>query len=460
MIKCSIQTICAAAGGTLVSGDGAGMVEAGVSTDTRNLPAGCLFVALAGENFDAHDFLSKAVDGGAAAMLVNRVPDDLEAGSTAVIQVEDTLLALQRLARWYRDELGVVVVGITGSNGKTTAKDFTRSVLGQRFEVNATKGNLNNHIGVPLTILSTEEEADVIVVEMGMNHPGEIAPLCEIARPHLGIITNVGTAHIEHMGSRDAIAEEKGALARSLPEVGTLLVTAGCDYAGYYQERTLARTMTVGNGRGLVRAESLVFDADGAHFNLVVEGQGETPVTVNVAGRHMVNNALLAAGAGVALGMSVEEIAAGLEAAEITSGRLKRFEKDGITVFDDTYNANPDSVKAAIDVLAEQVTTNGNTKTVVLGMMAELGRFAEEMHKDVGRHAVEQGVRLVTVGAEAEQIAEGARELGLGEVNHFDDYSAAAAWLRKELHAGDLVLFKGSRMAAVETVMNETFSNN
>jgi|TARA_B100000809_G_C15081488_1_gene509811 UDP-N-acetylmuramoyl-tripeptide--D-alanyl-D-alanine ligase len=460
MMKCSIQTICDATGGILVSGNGDAMVVAGVSTDTRSLPEGCLFVALVGENFDAHDFLAKSVEGGAAAMLVSRVPEDLEAGERAVIQVDDTLLALQRLARWYRDKLGLVVVGITGSNGKTTVKDFTRSVLGQRFEVNATKGNLNNHIGVPLTILSTDENAEVIVVEMGMNHPGEIAPLCEIVRPHLGIITNVGTAHIEHLGSRDAIAEEKGALARCLPEVGTLLVTAGCDYANYYQDRTLARTVTVGNGRGMVRAEALVFDKNGASFNLVVEGQGQSQVRVNVVGRHMVNNALLAAGAGVALGLAVDEIAVGLEKAELTSGRLKRFETDGITVFDDTYNANPESVKAAIDVMAEQVTTNGNTKTVVLGMMAELGRFAEEMHKDVGRHAVGQGVRLVTVGAEAAPIAEGGRELNAQGVNHFDDYSEAAAWLRKELHAGDLVLFKGSRMAAVETVMNEAFSKN
>ncbi|MDA0766309.1 MAG: UDP-N-acetylmuramoyl-tripeptide--D-alanyl-D-alanine ligase [Verrucomicrobia bacterium] len=460
MIACSIQTICDATGGTLMSGDGGRMVEAGVSTDTRHLPAGSLFIALEGERFDAHDFLAKAVEAGAAGVMVSRVPEGFEGGETAVIEVGSTLRGLQRLARWYRDELGIVVVAITGSNGKTTTKDFTASVLGQRFVVNATKGNLNNHIGVPLTILSTEEEAEVIVVEMGMNHPGEIAPLCEIARPHVGLITNIGTAHIEFMGSRDGIAEEKGALARSLPEVGTLLVTAGCDYASYFQERTLARTVTVGNGRGLVRAEGLSFDENGAHFNLVLEGQGQTPVTINVAGRHMVNNALLAAGAGMALRLRLEEIAAGLQTAEITGGRLKRFEADGITVFDDTYNANPDSVKAAIDVLAEQVTTNGNSKTVVLGMMAELGHFAEAMHKEVGRYAVGHGVRLVSVGAEAALIAEGGREVNAEAVTHFDDYKEAAAWLRKELHAGDFVLFKGSRMAAVETVMNEIFAKN
>ena len=460
MINYSIQTICKATGGNLVSGDGGRMVSAGISTDTRDLPAGSLFVALVGERFNAHDFLAKAVEAGAAGVLVSRVPEGFDAGETAVVEVGDTLLALQRLARWYRDELGIVVVGITGSNGKTTTKDFTAAVLSQRFTVNATKGNRNNHIGLPLTILSTKADAEVIVVEMGMSNPGEIAPLCEIARPHLGIMTNVGSAHIEFLGSRDAIAEEKGALPRSLPEVGTLVVTAGCDYASYFQKRTLARTVTVGNGRGVVRAEGLRFDDDGAHFQLVVDGQGQATVNLNVVGRHMVNNALLAAGAGMALGLTLDEIATGLEAAEISAGRLKRFDAGGITVFDDTYNANPDSVKAAIDVLAEQTTTNGSTKTVVLGMMAELGRFAEAMHREVGRHAVEHGVGLVTVGAEAASIAEGAREVNGASVNHFDDYSEAAAWLRQELHPGDYVLFKGSRMAAVETVMNEAFTTN
>jgi UDP-N-acetylmuramoyl-tripeptide--D-alanyl-D-alanine ligase len=436
------------------------MVESGVSTDTRNLPADSFFVALVGERFDAHDFLSKAVEAGAAGVLVSRVPEGFEAGATAVIEVNDTLLGLQRMARWYRDELGVVVVGITGSNGKTSTKDFTRAVLNERFEVHATRGNLNNHIGVPLTILETGGEVEVVVVEMGMSHAGEIAPLCEIAKPHVGLITNIGTAHIEHLGSREAIAEEKGALARSLPEVGTLLVPAGCEFAGYFQERTLARTVTVGNGRGLVRAEELRFEDDGARFKLVIEERGQAEVRIGVAGRHMVNNALLAAGAGMALGMEVEEIAAGLGAAEITGGRLKRFVANGITVIDDTYNANPDSVKAAIDVLAEQQTSNGNTKTAVLGMMAELGSFAEAMHREVGRYAIEHGVRLVTVGAGAVGISEGGRDAGGVEVQHFDGYDEASAWLRSELHAGDCVLFKGSRMAAVETVMNNVFSTN
>ena len=329
MMSYPIQVICEAMSGELMAGDPSVLVTAGVSTDTRHVSAGALFVALRGERFDAHDFLAQAVDAGAAGMVVSRVPEGCDPGGTCLIKVEDTLLALQRLARWYRDELGIPVVGITGSNGKTTTKDFTSSVLRQRFTVNATRGNRNNHIGLPLTILDTGEDDELCVVEMGMNHSGEIALLCEIARPHIGVITNVGAAHIEFMGSREAIAEEKGALARALPEVGTLLVHAGCEFAEYFHERTLARTVTVGNGRGMVRAEELHFDDDGASFQLVADGLGSVPVRVPLVGRHMVNNALLAAGVGITLGLTLEEVARGLGAVELTGGRLNRFQAGG-----------------------------------------------------------------------------------------------------------------------------------
>ena len=457
MKTCSIQVLCDAMGGRLVAGSGEPLIEGGVSTDTRTMPEGALFFALAGENFDAHDFLAKAVEEGAGGLVVSRVPEGLDPGSAAVVEVADTLIALQRLARWYRSQLDVVVVGITGSNGKTTTKDFVEAVLEQRYQVHATKGNFNNHIGLPLTILCANEDDDVLILEMGMNHPGEIAPLCAIAQPQIGIITNIGTAHIEFMGSREAIAEEKGALARSLPEVGTLLVTAGCDFTEYFQARTHARTIAVGNGRGLVRAESLRLTKEGSEFELAIDGAGGAFVKLRLPGKHMANNALLAAGVGWALGLTPDELACGLEAASITGGRLRCFQRDGITIFDDTYNSSPESVRVAIDVVAEQATRNGNTRTVVLGVMAELGRFAEELHHQVGEHAAAQGVRVVSVGRDAVKIAEGARDGGANAVEHFDNYDEAAAWLQETLHAGDVVLFKGSRTAAVEKIMNKVF---
>jgi len=455
-----IQKLSEVMGGKLIAGNGAQQVESGVATDTREMMSGSLFFALAGENFDAHEFLDKAVAAGAAALVVSRLPDGLLLGDCAAIKVDDPLRALQKLAHWYRGELGAVVIGITGSNGKTTTKDFTTAVIGQRYQVHATKGNLNNHIGLPLTVLAADEDDEVLVLEMGMNHPGEIAPLCEIARPHIGIITNIGTAHIEFMGSREAIAEEKGALARSLPEVGTLLVTAGCEFADYFAARTHARSVAVGNGRGLIRAEGLSLTQNGSEFELVIDGEEGTHVDLAVAGRHMVNNALLAAGAGWVLGLTTDELAGGLEATMLTKGRLRCFEQRGITIFDDTYNANPDSMRAAIDVVSEQRSSNGNTRTVVLGMMGELGRFSVEMHQEVGAHAARRGLRVVSVGAVAADIALGAREAGGRDVEHFDNYEDAVRWLEGGLHEGDVILFKGSRQAAVEKVMEAVFPRN
>ena len=452
-----IQKLSDAMGGELISGGGEVLVESGVSTDTRNLVPGSLFFALAGENFDAHDFLCQAVSAGAVGLVVDRLPEGLDTGRCGVIRVNDTLLALQKLARWYRKELDVVVVGITGSNGKTSTKAFTSSVIGQRYQVHATRGNRNNHIGLPLTVLEADADDDVLVLEMGMNHPGEIPPLCEIAQPQVGIITNIGLAHIEFMGSREAIAEEKGALARALPEVGTLLVTAGCDFADYFTARSQARSVSVGNGRGMIRAEGLHLTEAGSEFHLAIDGEESAHVQLGVAGKHMVNNALLAVGAGWALGLTPDELACGIEAAELPGGRLRCFDQGGITVFDDTYNANPDSMRAAIGVVAERAQSNGNTRTVVLGMMSELGRFSEEMHCKVGAHAARQNLRVVSVGAEAAGIAEGARNAGAPTVEHFDEYEDAAKWLRETLRAGDVVLFKGSRKAAMEQVMNQVF---
>lgn len=441
--------------GKLHCGEGSASVNE-VSTDTRTLREGSLFVALRGENFDAHDFLVQAVEKSATAVLVERVPEGFDPQGLGVIVVKDCLTALQALAAWYRKSLDIEVVGITGSNGKTSTKDFAQAVLSERFKVNATKGNLNNHIGLPLSVLSTEEDDEVCIWEMGMNHPGEIAPLCEIAHPRIGIITNVGTAHIEFMGSREAIAEEKGELARSLPEGGVLLVSAACDYAERFRTWTKARMMIVGNGRGLVRAEKLRMDRSGSTFELVIGDADPVEVKLPVVGRHMVANALLAAGAGHALGMTKEEIARGLNKTELTSGRLRTFDADGVTIFDDTYNANPESMLAAIETLAEMKVSEGGERYVVLGRMAEQGIHAEPGHRKIGGLAAERGICVLSVGEGALAISEGAAVQG-GEANHFNTIGSAADWLRARCVSGDAVLFKGSRAAAIERVMNEAF---
>jgi UDP-N-acetylmuramoyl-tripeptide--D-alanyl-D-alanine ligase len=454
----TIEEIATATGGELVGspqGD-TGKCVLAVSTDTRNLPEGCLFVALRGDNFDGHTFAASAAEKGAVCLMLDELPKGKGDPGTPIVLVKDTLIGLQRLAKWYRQQLNIKVIGITGSNGKTSTKDFAASVLAEKFRVNATKGNLNNHIGLPLSVLTTEETDQVCVWEMGMNHAGEIAPLCEIASPDLGIITNIGTAHIEFLGTREGIAEEKAALARALPEKGTLIVPATCDYVEYLIERTVAKVIVAGNGRGAVRAEDLKMTDLGSAFNLCIDGQDDVPVEIAVSGRHMVSNALLAAAVGYVLGMKSKEIAAGLNNTTLTSGRLRRYLSGGITVIDDTYNANPDSVAAAIETLAEIPLNNGARRVVVLGMMAELGVHADTEHLRIGKLAAEKNLHVVSVGSEAEKIHQGACE-STDTAKQFDDVESAAAWLKDYCREGDSVLFKGSRMAGIENVMNQAF---
>lgn len=450
MKNVSLAEIAEAMGGEMPNGGGQTLVSTGVSTDTRSLSGGEFFVALRGDRFDGHDYVGAALDAGVAGVLVDDA--SAAAGRQGVVVVPDTLSGFQRLAHWWRCELAIPVVGLTGSNGKTSTKDFTRSVLSQRYQVRATQGNLNNHIGVPLSVLSLSLEDEMGVFEMGMNHAGEIAPLCEMAKPHLGIITNIGTAHIEYLGSRDAIAEEKGALARALPEVGTLMVPAACDYLSYFQERTRARVLGVGNGRGEVRAEEIASTEAGMRFVLVIDDLGRIPVQISVSGRHMVTNALLAAAAGRCTGLSLEEIATGLQQAVLTSGRLRAFECNGISILDDTYNANPESMRAGIETLTDRELGEGGRYFSVLGQMAELGELTTQEHLKIGAFAAQSGTVVVSVGVEAREISEGA-----GGGQHFDNQEDAAAWLKNELKSGDAVLFKGSRAAAIEQVMKEIF---
>ena len=437
--------------GAPLIGDAGDVVVRKVFTDSRKPEPGGLFFALKGENFDGDIYAEAALNGGATVAVVHAWKGAEVPVGKAVIEVPDTLFALQRLAHWWRSQLDIPVVCITGSNGKTSTKDFTTAVLSQGFSVNATKGNLNNHIGLPLTVLATEREHTAAIYEIGMNHGGELSPLCEIARPKYGIITNIGTAHIEFLGSREAIAEEKGTLARYLPEDGVLFTPAACDFNEYFRARTRARLIPVGNGRGIVRAENLRPQADGTRFDLVIEGEETYGVFIPVLGKHMVTNALLAAAVGWKLGIPAEKIALGLSSVRLTTGRMRRIEWEGITLLDDTYNANPESMEAAIETLAEMAVPTGAQRIVVLGRMGELGIHAEAAHTRIGALASAKGLRLIAVGEGAEGIA------AAGQAPHFPDIHSAADWLLANSRTGDVILFKGSRTAAIEKVLQTAF---
>ncbi len=442
-------------GATLVAGDAEALACAGVSTDTRNLPAGCIFIALRGENFDANTFAPQALTSGAAVVVVDHWSSTAPT-TGAVLLVKDTLRALQQLAAWWRDQLSLHVIGLTGSNGKTSTKDFTASILSQQFLVNATRGNLNNHIGLPLTVLATTPEHQAAVWEMGMNHAGEIAPLVAIARPQIAIITNVGSAHIEFLGSREAIAREKASIAANLTTEDILILPHDCDFLPLIRSLTAARIITTGGADDHVRAEN-IRDEDGhACFTLMIGADQRADIRLGVAGKHMVANALLAVAAADALTIPLAKIVAGLHQASLTSGRLRRFVTNQITVFDDTYNANPESIIAGLETLAQQPIAENSHHYAVLGRMAELGEHAEAAARRVGQHAAKLGITTIAVGDGAELIASSAGD----RAKHFPTREAAADYLQQVIHPGDAVLFKGSRTSAMELVMKQLFPNN
>ncbi len=447
MDSTAFTQIAAWTGGTLV-GAPLGSIQR-VVTDSRDVRAGDLFVALVGDRFDAHDFLAEVASRGASGALV-------EKGRSAgfpVIEVADTLEGLQALATAYRRTLSARVVGITGSNGKTSTKDFTFAVLSQAMKGWCTQGNLNNHIGVPLTLLSGGSEHGMAVVEMGMNHAGEIWPLAQMAQPEVGIITNIGMAHIEHLSSKEAIALEKASLARAVAATGTVILNAEDEFTPQIASMTRANVLTAGINCGDVQAVDLYAREGGTRFALFHDGE-RAEVDLSVPGTHMVRNATLAAAAGVALGVSLSQAAKGLCGFRHMHGRLEFREVAGIRFLDDSYNANPDSMEAALATL-EQWPMAGR-RIAVLGRMGELGPFAQEGHRRVGAAAAFHGVDwLLTVGEEADWISDEAKKLGVEQVNHFNDIASAARALRGSVEGEDLVLVKGSRSSRMERVLEE-----
>ena len=342
----ALPIIAAACGGVLAGGGAAGITA--ISKDTRSLRAGDLYWALAGENFDGHDFVAAAAAAGAAGAVVSREPAELPAGFP-LIKVDDTQAALHRLAAWHRDRLKARVVCLTGSNGKTSTKDFSASVASTKFRVNKTEGNLNNHIGLPLTILAATTADEVCVWEIGMNHAGEIEPLARLARPDIGIITNIGVAHIEFLGSREAIAQEKGMLGEVLSAENVLVLPEWDEFTPSLAARTNARVVLAGAANGL-HAEKVRPSTHGLDFELVHGGE-KVAAHLPVAGDHMVRNALLAVSSGLELGLSLRECASGLAATKLSARRLACLDVRGVTVLDDSYNANPDSMEAALHAL-------------------------------------------------------------------------------------------------------------
>jgi UDP-N-acetylmuramoyl-tripeptide--D-alanyl-D-alanine ligase len=371
----------------------------------------------------------------------------------ALIRVADTLIGYQTLAANYRQSLSLKVIAITGSNGKTSTKDFVAATLARKFRVTKTEGNFNNHVGLPQTMLAASREDEIAVWEIGMNHPGEIAALAKLAAPNVAIITNVGLAHIEFMGSREAIATEKGSLAEAIGADGTVILNADDPFSEQIAGRTRARVILAGIERGSVRATDVSQSPSGSEFTILEEAH-RCRAQLPVPGMHMVQNAMLAIAAGRAFGLSLEECAVGLASTPLTKARLQIREIDGIRFIDDSYNANPDSMKAALRTLIE-LEADGR-RIAVLGEMGELGQESERGHREVGEAAAKFAVdELIAVGAPGATMAKAAQTAGLEKSVAVDSPQAAAEMLSKNAGLGDLILVKGSRSARMERVLEE-----
>lgn len=451
MIKLTIEEVCAAVNGRLLQGDPGQPVDR-VGTDTRTLTGGEVFFALKGERFDGHDYLGQAIAGGAAALVVERTPgDDV---TIPVIQVKDTTAALQDLARANRMRAGIPVVAVTGSTGKTSTKDIIAGVLGVKFRVLATRGNLNNEYGLPLTLLEIDERHGVAVAEMGMRGFGQIDGLCRLALPTVGVITNIGETHLELLGSVSAIARAKGELLQNLPSTGLAVLHGDSPFIDSLAAGYTGRVVRFGLGPGNdIRLLSSTTDRRGTDFRVWVNG-GEEAFFIPVHGRHLAVNALAAVAVGLELGLDLEQIRRGMREAALSPLRLDIVEAGDVTIIDDTYNASPASVRAALDVLSD--LAGAGPKAAALGSMFELGPVMEKGHLEVGRAAAGHNLDLlVTVGTEARLIARGALEAGMTSrrVIACDSKEEAAEVLLERLPDECTVLLKGSRAVRMEYIV-------
>ena len=426
----------------------------GICTDTRALTPGCLFVALKGERFDAHDFLADAARGGAAGVVVQRGRQATVPSGTAVFEVDDTLAALGALGRAWRDRFDLPLGAVTGSNGKTTTKELIAAILETRGPALRTQGNLNNEVGVPLTLFGLEPRHVAAIVEMGMNHPGEIGRLTRIARPRAGLITVVQPAHLEGVGSIEGVARAKGELFFNLERSAVAVVNLDDPRVAEQGRLSGARTLTFGTADAadvrLLQVASL--GRDGLALRIRADGK-DHEVALRLLGEHNALNATGAFALALALGYRPEECVRGLGAARAFNRRLELHPAPGgVTVVDDCYNANPASMSAALKTA--RGLAQGGRAVAVLGDMLELGEDEAARHAELGAEAAEAVHLLAFLGPRSRGgHARAAARLGAAAA-HFEDPQALVDWLRPRLEEGDVVLVKGSRGMRLERVVD------
>ncbi|MCL2088265.1 MAG: UDP-N-acetylmuramoyl-tripeptide--D-alanyl-D-alanine ligase [Oscillospiraceae bacterium] len=416
-----------------------------VCTDSRKISEGCLFIALCGERFDGHDYIDAAYRSGAAAAISHKPVES----AMPTITVDDTTEALGRLAAFYKSRMGIKTAAVTGSVGKTSTKEMIYTVLSARYNTLKTEGNLNNQIGLPLTLLKLDSRHRCAVIEMGMSDLGEIGYLSKITKPDIAVITNIGLCHIESLGSQANILRAKMEITKGLAD-GSPLILCGDDERLWSVETDRLRKIYYGieNQDAHVRAENIKTQEGGMSFDIVYDG-GRVKAVIPVIGKHNVLNALASFCVGREMGMTAQEIVGAY--ADYSGIRQKNRIINGIMIIDDCYNASPHSVKAALSVLMQ--TVSAGRRIAVLGDMLELGHMSQAAHEDIGKSAAESGIdMLVCSGGESVRMAEAARSHRL-ETHYFAAKEEASHFLKQTLCPGDTALFKASRGMAFETII-------
>lgn len=423
-----------------------------ITQDSREVTKDSLFFAIQGERLDGHQFVAECFEKGVAACLTSKVIAPKK--GSVLLLVPDVKKALLKLAAHYRNKFDIPFIGITGSVGKTTTKDMVASVLAQKYDVLWTQGNYNNDIGVPLTLFRLEDHHQIAVIEMGMNHFGEIHVLAEVVRPQVGLISNVGVAHIEYLGSREGILKAKCEMFDFMPQDGVAILNADNDMLitldGKFPQKL--RWFGVEHKKD-VYAENLDLLGMEKTKCCVHTPAGSFDVLVPMPGEHMVLNALSAVAVGLEMGLTLEEMKAGIENFVPTKNRMNVMKLDnGITVLNDVYNANPVSMKASLDILANAA----GRKVAILGFMGELGEYAAKMHEEVGAYAAEKGIKLLfCIGKFSEFMEQGAKNNGIKEVHRYETQEDFWNQGLDFLNKGDSILVKASRSMALEKTVEK-----
>ena len=456
----TIRQIIEATKGQLLAGSPINLDAeiSGVSTDTRTINKGELFIPLVGEIFDGHYFVDKAIEKGASAVLIHRDDADFLPElfpAVAVIKVADTLKALQDLASFQRNRFNIPIVAVTGSNGKTTTKDMIALVLSEKYKVLKTQGNFNNEIGLPLTLLGLEDSHEVAVVEMGMNHLGEIHRLAEIARPNIGVITNIGVSHIQNLGTKENILKAKMEIFDFFTSEDRAILNGDDEFLSKIAEEFPYQVKYYGTSDiSSIKAENIkLLGEQGISYNLNIGGETH-PVEIPIPGKHNVYNSLAAAAVGSLMGIELDKIANALRSYRSGKMRLNIFSTDSnIKVIDDVYNASPDSMKAAIEILKD---LGEGRKIAILGDMLELGDYSQKGHAEVGEAVAHKGIDiLITVGQESKFIGTGASSCGMDNQNiiHLESNKDVIEYLDTLIEQGDRILVKGSRGMKMEEIV-------